>query len=221
MKYDLHIHTNHSLCSSLSPETILKISKKLKLDGIAVVDHNSMKGALKVKKLNKDKDFEVIVGTEVKTDLGELLAYYVNSDINSIGVFEAIDEIKSQGGLVVVAHPFRLLPHFRLKQPLKEFVGKIDGVECLNKRTGFFANKYASEACDSLKIAKTAGSDAHFSFEIGKARTVFDGDLRKALKTRKTKLEGDFTFGFIASPLSFLLKNKRKLFNRNYKSVGE
>ena len=81
MKYDLHMHTHYSKCSNLKPEILLKIAKKRGLNGIAITDHNVVEGALKVKKLNKDKDFEVIVGEEISTDAGEVLAYYLNKEI--------------------------------------------------------------------------------------------------------------------------------------------
>ena len=57
-KYDLHIHTEYSRCSNLKPEILLKLAKKLKFDGIAVTDHNTIKGSLAVKRLNKDKDLK-------------------------------------------------------------------------------------------------------------------------------------------------------------------
>ena len=78
MKYDLHIHTHHSACSILKPKTILKIAKKVGLDGIAVADHNTIKGGQEVSKANKDKNFEVIPGIEVSTDRGHVLGLYVN-----------------------------------------------------------------------------------------------------------------------------------------------
>ena len=62
MKYDLHMHTHYSRCSNLKPQTILKLAKKRRLDGIAITDHHEIKGALEIKKLNNGKDFEVIIG---------------------------------------------------------------------------------------------------------------------------------------------------------------
>ena len=50
MKYDLHMHTHYSKCSNLKPDTILKLAKREKLDGIAITDHHEIKGALEVKK---------------------------------------------------------------------------------------------------------------------------------------------------------------------------
>ena len=83
MRYDLHVHTYHSACSVLMPETILKIAKKAGLDGIAVADHNTIKGGVEVSKANKDRDFEVIPGIEVNTDRGHVLGLYVNREIKS------------------------------------------------------------------------------------------------------------------------------------------
>ena len=84
MKYDLHTHTNYSKCSNLKPEILLKIAKKRGLNGLAVTDHHKIKGALKVSKLNRDKNFEVIIGEEVTTDFGEVLAYYINKEIKKL-----------------------------------------------------------------------------------------------------------------------------------------
>ena len=84
MKYDLHIHTYNSACSILKPNTILKIAKRVGLDGIAVADHNTIKGGLEVSKANKDKNFEVIPSIEVNTDRGHVLGLYVNKEIKSI-----------------------------------------------------------------------------------------------------------------------------------------
>ena len=65
MKYDLHIHTNYSKCSNLKPREILKMAKKRGLDGIAVADHDTMKGGIAVFKENKNKNLEVIKGEEI------------------------------------------------------------------------------------------------------------------------------------------------------------
>ncbi|MBW2984672.1 PHP domain-containing protein [Candidatus Woesearchaeota archaeon] len=216
MKYDMHVHTNYSLCSNLKPETVLKLAKKKGLDGIAVADHNEIKGALKVKKLNKDKDFEVVIGSEIKTDKGDILAYYINKQIRSKELSDVLDEIKQQNGLAVIAHPYRLLPHLRFRCPIQKIKDKVDGVECLNSRASFLANNLALTVSDKLGIAKLAGSDAHFAFEIGKAFTVFDGDLRKAIKNKKTKVEGSSFTGFIGGTMSFFLKRINLIFKQPY-----
>src|SRR3989338_9662557 len=111
MEYDLHIHTHHSSCSILKADTLLKIAKRVGLDGIAVADHNTIKGGVEVSKANKDKDFEVIPSIEVNTDRGHVLGLYVNTDIKPGDFFEVSEEIKRQGGIAIIAHPFRMIPH--------------------------------------------------------------------------------------------------------------
>lgn len=208
MKYDLHMHTHYSKCSNLDTGTILKLAKKCKLDGIAITDHHEIKGALEVKKLNKDKDFEVIVGEEVSTNYGDVLAYYLNKKIDAIDFYEVADEARKQGALIAIAHPFRttLVHNHKFKLPIEKVRKKIDAVECFNARTLPGDNKKANKIADRLKIAKTAGSDAHFWFEIATAYTIFDGNLRTALKMKKTKIEGTIMFGAFGGVLSYLRK---------------
>ena len=83
MKYDLHNHTYYSKCSNLKPEILIKAAKKKGMDGIAVTDHNTMKGALEARKLNKDKDFEVILGEEIGTNFGDVIGLYLKKEIKS------------------------------------------------------------------------------------------------------------------------------------------
>ena len=208
MKYDLHMHTKYSKCSNLKPETILKLAKKHGLDGIAITDHNEIKGALEVKKLNKDKDFEVIAGEEISTSYGDVLVYYLNKKINTIDFYDVVDESKRQGAIISIAHPFRttLINNHKFKLPIEKVKNNIDAVECFNSRTLPSDNKKANEIADKLKIAKTAGSDAHFFFEVGTAYTIFDGNLRIAIKMKKTKVDGSIRFGAFGGVLSYLRK---------------
>ncbi|MEK6983645.1 MAG: PHP domain-containing protein [Nanoarchaeota archaeon] len=208
MKYDLHIHTHYSKCSNLKPITILKLAKKLKLDGIAVTDHHEIKGALEVKKLSKNKNFEVIIGEEVSTNYGDILAYYLNKKIDTTDFYEVIDEVRKQGALITIAHPFRttLVQNHKFQLPIEKVKNKINAIECFNARTLPGDNKKADKIADKFGIAKTGGSDSHFFFEIGTAFTIFDGDLRYAIKSRNTKVEGTIFFGPFGGILSYLRK---------------
>lgn len=209
LKYDLHSHTNYSKCSNLRPEVLLKTAKKRGINGIAVTDHGTIKGALKVKKLNKDKNFEVILGEEIKTQYGDVLAYYIKNHIKTTDFFQMIEEVKKQNGLIIIPHPFRtyLTPGHKFKLPLSKVKNKIDGIECFNARVVLSGdNKKANNIANKLNIAKTGGSDSHFKFEIATGYTLFEGNLRKALKNRKTKAKGTIVYGSIGALLSFLRK---------------
>jgi len=209
MKYDLHIHTNNSICSVLKPKTILKIAKRVGLDGIAVADHNSIKGGIKVAKLNKDKDFEVVPAIEINTNRGHVLGLYVNKDIRSRDFFTVSDKIREQGGLVVLAHPFRFLPKLRSKTDGMHASKYLDAIECYNGRVSYFGNRSAIRFSERSGLAKTGGSDSHFSFEIGRCKTIFEGSLIKAIKQKKTRVEGNNITGMFGSALSGLLKMVR------------
>jgi len=188
---------------------LLKAAKKRGLDGIAVTDHGKIEGALKVKDLNKDKNFDVIIGTEISTVDGDVLAYYLKKPIKSIDFFEVVDEVKKQNGLVVIPHPFRTStnPTHKFKLPFEKIKNKIDAIECLNARMLFPSNnKKADRIANKLNIAKTAGSDAHFKFEVGTAYTIFNDNLRTALKKKKTKVYGTTILGPYGGLLSFLRK---------------
>ncbi len=207
MKYDLHIHTYYSACSILKPKTILKIAKKAKLDGIAVADHNTIKGGVEVSKTNKDKDFEVIRGIEVSTDRGHVLGLYVNKEIKSREFFTVVDEMKNQGAIIILAHPFRYLPHLRSKVGGIDLRKYLDAIECYNARTSYFSNRHAVKVAEKFNLAKTGGSDAHFSFEMGRSFTLFDGNFRDAIKKRRTKAAGSNITGIAGSTFSFFKKH--------------
>ena len=208
MKYDLHNHTYYSKCSNLKPEILLKIAKKKGLNGIAVTDHNTTKGALVVKKLNKDKNFEVIIGEEVDTNFGDVLTYYLNKEIKTHDFFTLVDEVRKQSGLISIPHPFRMSinPKLKFSCPIAKIKDKIDAVECFNARMLPGSNEKAQKLAKKLNIPGTGGSDAHFELDIGRAYTIFDDNstLRKALKQNKTGYEGTIMFGALSGFRSFL-----------------
>ena len=208
MKYDLHNHTYYSKCSNLKPEILLKIAKKKGLNGIAVTDHNTTKGALVVKKLNKDMNFEVIIGEEVDTNFGDVLTYYLNKEIKIHDFFTLVDEVRKQSGLISIPHPFRMSinPKLKFSCPIAKIKDKIDAVECFNARMLPGSNEKAQKLAKKLNIPGTGGSDAHFELDIGRAYTIFDDNstLRKALKQNKTGYEGTIMFGALSGFRSFL-----------------
>jgi len=208
MKYDLHNHTYYSKCSNLKPEILLKVAKKKGLNGIAVTDHNTTKGALAVKKLNKDKNFEVIIGEEVDTNFGDVLTYYLNKEIKTHDFFTLVDEVKRQNGLISIPHPFRVSinPKLKFSYPIEKIKNKINAIECFNARMLPGNNEKAQKLAKKLNIPGTGGSDAHFKLDIARAYTIFDDNLtlRKALKQNKTRYEGTIMFGALSGFRSFL-----------------
>jgi predicted metal-dependent phosphoesterase TrpH len=215
MKYDLHNHTHYSRCSNLKPEILLKVAKKKGLDGIAVTDHNLIKGALKIKKLNIDRNFEVIIGEEVDTNFGDVLTYYLNEEIKTHDFFTLVDEVKKQDGLISIPHPFRVSinPKLKFGYPIEKIKDKIDAIECFNARMLPGSNEPAQRLAKKLNIPGTGGSDAHFRLDIARAYTIFDDNLtlRKAVRLNKTSYEGTIMFGALSGLRSFL-RNRFRIF---------
>jgi len=193
MRYDLHVHSKYSKCSNLNPLVILKTAKRRGLNGIAITDHNTIKGALEVSRLNKDKFFEVIIGEEIDTDKGEVLGLYLKKEIKKGNFYEVVKEIKKQGGIAIIAHPYSIT-----RTKAKSFE-EIDAVEGFNSRNLFkFENLKAQIKAKELGLGVTAGSDSHFKFEIGRAYTEFEGSLKDAVKNKKTKIYGRQYLAFLA-----------------------
>ena len=46
MKFDLHVHSKYSSDGVLDPENIVRIARKRGLAGIAVTDHNTIRGGI-------------------------------------------------------------------------------------------------------------------------------------------------------------------------------
>ena len=72
MRYDLHSYSKYSSDGFSEPKMMVKTASKLGLSGIAVTDHNTIKGGLEAKKY-ETKEFQVFVGSEIKTDHGEVI----------------------------------------------------------------------------------------------------------------------------------------------------
>jgi len=170
LKVDLHVHTYYSLDSLLPPKTLFKVCRMKGINCIAVTDHNSIEGALKMKKY----PMKVIVGEEITTKNGEIIGLFLNEAIpKNLSLEETVEKIKEQDGLVYVPHPFD-----RLRNKVKadeSFWKKVDIIEVFNARTIFLEDtKKAFEFAKKNKIHFGCGSDAHTSFEIGNAYILME-----------------------------------------------
>ncbi|MBN2239585.1 MAG: PHP domain-containing protein [Dehalococcoidales bacterium] len=171
-KADLHIHSHFSKDSIMSPKTILKTAHKKKLDIIAITDHDTIKGGIEAKKYESMYGVKVIIGSEIKTDKGDIIGLKLTKDIKSRQYESVISEIKEQKGVVVFPHPFR--GH----KDIDRIAFLSDYIEVFNSRCTAAQNTKADELATSLGKTKLNNSDAHTIFEIGNAYNLVDADLR-------------------------------------------
>jgi predicted metal-dependent phosphoesterase TrpH len=208
MKFDLHVHSKYSYDSFLSPERIIKMAKKKGLDGVAISDHNTIKGGVETSKINKGDDFIVIVGSEIKTEYGDIIGLFLNDEIKTSKFEGVIEEIKSQGGLSVLAHPYR-----QYKNP-EEIVDRVDLVEAFNARSRKGDNENAYELVKKFKKPMTAGSDAHLGFEIGRGGTIVNSEVKGELRKGKTEIEGEESNYYLVHGLSVAMEKVKRVMRR-------
>ena len=206
MVLDLHIHSKYSFDSFLSANKIIKVAKKKGLNGIAITDHNTIKGALEASKINKDKNFVVIIGSEIATDKGDIIGLFLEKEIETTNFDYAVSEIHRQGGITVLPHPYK---GHKLDEINME---SIDIVEVANSRISGILNEKARRLAQKNKIPGIAGSDAHFCAEIGNNTTIINSnDIRKEILAGSTSFKEKGTYYFLqtASQLIKAIKYKQ------------
>jgi len=187
MEADLHIHSKYSPDSFLSPRLILKTAKRKGLSAIAVTDHKTIEGAIQtVKEARVSSDLLVVSGIEVKTNIGDLIGLFVEEEIAVADFYDVIDEIREQDGLVVFSHPCRGHKNYS-----KQVMPDIDLIEALNGRSSGAKNSEAKKLALSFNKPVVAGSDAHFSSEIGCVRTRFSSVVTSLEDLRKLIISGE------------------------------
>lgn len=168
LRIDFHTHTIYSPDSLTMPEKLLATCRRRGIDRVVITDHNTIQGALHAKELDSER---VIVGEEINTTEGELLAVYVSEEIPpGLAPMDAIARLQEQSALISVSHPFDKIRkgHWKL-EALLQILPHIDAIETFNARClwpGF--NWQAARFARNHNLAGTHGSDAHIHFEIGR-----------------------------------------------------
>jgi predicted metal-dependent phosphoesterase TrpH len=173
VKADLHVHTNYSSDSTITPEELIFYAKKRGLTALAVTDHDRLDGARKVA---KETDFLVIPGTEVSSLGGHIIGLNVQEAIpKGLAANETVDRIHQAGGIAIACHPFALFKGSVGKHVSKTF----DAVETRNASSFPYksATKKAEMLADRFGLPKVAGTDAHIGQAIGYAYTMVEAEL--------------------------------------------
>jgi predicted metal-dependent phosphoesterase TrpH len=180
---DLHMHTDHSHDCATPVETLLETAEAVGLGAIAVTDHNEIGGALAAREQarREGRNLKVIVAEEVKTaDQGEVIGLFIEDRIErGMTLEETIDEIRRQGGLVYVPHPFDRMHSVPDYGHMLDVVDRIDAIEVFNARVAFSAfNEEAARFAAKYRVVAGAGSDSHVPQGLGSVRIKmrdFDG----------------------------------------------
>lgn len=174
---DLHCHTSASFDSLSDPAKVVRAASDRGLTHLAITDHDRIDGALRARDAAPD-GLSVIVGQEVRTRAGDLIAAFIERPIDSdLSAADAISSVRAQGGLVGMPHPFDRLRGSLLRDAaLLSLIPLVDWIEVHNARLLGSGNEQAAAAAHEHGQPGVAVSDAHTIIEVGVAYTVLDGD---------------------------------------------
>jgi len=216
LRVEFHAHTIYSKDSLTTPERLVKVCRRKSIDRVVITDHNTIEGARATQKLDPEL---VIVGEEIMTTQGEILAVFVKEEIPpGLPARETIWQLKEQGAFISISHPFDVARsgHWQ-EDDLQEILPYVDAIEVYNSRCwlpGF--NHQAKEFAERNNIPGTVGSDAHAPLELGRAVLLLgefeDSDgLRKVIRDGKPEVKWSPPWFHLISRYSVI----RKRLNRN------
>jgi predicted metal-dependent phosphoesterase TrpH len=227
-KADVHIHTCYSDGRPTIQEVLDYVEDKTDLDVIAISDHNDIAGALEAQELLKQKNyrFEVIIGEEVSTTDGHILGLFLKEKIKKgMTAHHTLLEIRRQGGLAIIPHPFENMRMRLPNQLTMDGIGLIallkekknySGIEVVNATPMLGEENLRASFVNKTLLMKgeTGSSDAHIVEAIGKGYTLFEGktavEFRRALHHHQTQamyskwtLRALFKYVFFFIPIGF------------------
>ncbi|MBN2422411.1 PHP domain-containing protein [Candidatus Woesearchaeota archaeon] len=179
---DMHYHTMYS-DGSTKLSTLKKRLDQLKI-GVAITDHNEVKGALVLQHEN------IIAGIEVKDKNGiDVLFYFYNaSELKEFFIKELIKHkkgnrfmsriLKDHREIIESSKRYNCISSFahpgKYKNPAESEL--TDCIEVINSGSTRQRNLSAIKYAEKNQKSFTAGSDSHSTFEIGKSITYSKAD---------------------------------------------
>ena len=178
MLIDLHVHTKLSSDSNVSPESYLEVASQgpVALDAICFTEHRLFPTDPDLDRLYQELaarfGIRIFKGIEADTDLGHLLIFGVNRELQHRFDLEGrmhraqlmIEVVHGEGGIAIPAHPFRDSGYgTRLDELLARLGPALSAVEAINGQNTHQQNVAALATCEKLGLTAVGGSDAHFA----------------------------------------------------------
>lgn len=215
LRVEFHCHTMASKDSLTSPRKLVDTCHHKGIDRVVVTDHNTIAGAFAAQALDPER---VIVGEEIMTTKGEILAAFVTEEVPPyLTPQETIYRLKSQGAFISVSHPFdRLRNGAWQEEDLLEILPDVDAIEVFNSRCmDPKFNREAKAFAEKHNVAGTVGSDAHAAFELGRSLLLlepFEGPegMRKVIRAGIPKVKLSSPWVHLTSRYAVLRKQLNK-----------
>jgi len=203
---DLHIHTLASDGTDGIAAILDHAEHSTELDVIAITDHERIDAALAARTMAREQRLrvEVVVGEEVSTLGGHLLALFIEERVRPLRTLKkTIAEIHEQGGLAIPAHP--LVPYplcaqgWVIRRLLADRDPRVrpDAIEAFNPT--MFGRPWHGRVVSFAAahgLATVGNSDAHEALAVGTGWSTFPGttaeDVRAAILAHETHHHGSF-----------------------------
>lgn len=202
---DLHIHTSMSDGMATAAQLVRHLIATAELNVIAVTDHDTIDGSLVAKDIatNLGAEFEVIIGAEITTLEGHLLALFLEKPVPSFRpLADTIKAVHAQDGICIVPHPMSWFIFSVGQRAIERVLASkdpevyLDGIETMSASPAGLAveQKVRRLNRERFHLSETGGSDAHFLKMVGRAATLFEGssaeDLKRSIKAGATEAAG-------------------------------
>ena len=219
---DPHIHTLASDGVDGVLAILEHVEERTSLDVIGIADHERVDAALALRAIARARGsrVDVIVGEEVTTRSGHLLALFLEERVPPMrSLRETVARVHDQGGIAIAAHPLTPYPLCIGEHAIRRLADepdprhRLDGIEAFNPTTfGRVRHAAVGRLADELGMPVIGSSDAHEARSIGAGVTLFPGrtagDLRAAILAGETRWAG--TFHGSASQLPTFVRQLRK-----------
>ena len=160
----IHFHSQYSTDSVLSIKKISRFLIKNKLNFAILTDHNTLEGSQKLReKLKFHSDIEIPLAAEYKTNLGDIIAVFINQEIKAKEFNAFVEDVRAQNGLILFPHPFKN------HQEIEKIAHQCDLIEVFNSQCDDGMNQQAVKLAYEFKKQTYCASDAHLGCDMDKA----------------------------------------------------
>ena len=202
---DMHVHSLYSDGTMRIRDILDHVEQNTTLDVIAVTDHERIDGALRAREIHAAGaySFELVVGEEITTRSGHLLALFLEERVRPLRSLEyALQAVHEQGGLAVAPHPMSQLTLSIGRGSFRRLLRDdrpgvhLDAIELINPSgAGRSAHDAVRRMNDEvLHLPGIGNSDAHVLSAIGSAFTWFRGtsaaEYRAAIGSGEVEPQG-------------------------------
>jgi len=196
LRLELHCHTVASMDGLITPESLLHTAAAVGLNAIAITDHDTIDGALRVRELAAQAGaaarIRIIIGEErTLADGSHLIGLFLERAIESTDLADMVREVETQGGLCLIPHPFRRKDGLLRAglEPLRHFEGRVAGFELFSAKCSSLENQRAADLLSVTGLGPFVGSDAHYESDLGESvnELTWTGDLREGVRRMLTR----------------------------------